>query len=119
MTRFHAHLCLYLQLIDIRVPPEATQVILEAYLQILESAGQRELIAMYAGALGDNAVERYAAFLVGLGLDANPDERRTALRRAGEEGLDTERVAAVTAERTVDRCLEVCYSPHVLNAMWH
>ncbi|TFY81397.1 hypothetical protein EWM64_g2615 [Hericium alpestre] len=36
MTRFFAHLCLYLQMIDIPVPPLATQVVLEAYLQVLE-----------------------------------------------------------------------------------
>ena len=36
MTRFFAHLCLYLQLIDITVSPLAIQIILEAYLQVLE-----------------------------------------------------------------------------------
>jgi Nuclear pore protein 84 / 107 len=36
MTRFFAHLCLFLQMIDISVPPLATQVILEAYLRVLE-----------------------------------------------------------------------------------
>ena len=36
MTRFFAHLCLYLQMIDVSAPPFATQVILEAYLQVLE-----------------------------------------------------------------------------------
>ena len=37
MTRFFAHLCLYLQLIDIAVSPLAIQIILEAYLQVLEA----------------------------------------------------------------------------------
>jgi nuclear pore complex protein Nup107 len=41
MTRFFAHLCLYLQMIDISVPPLATQVILEAYLQVLEVRDHR------------------------------------------------------------------------------
>lgn len=36
MTRFFAHLCLYLKMIDVDVPPLATQIILEAYLQVLE-----------------------------------------------------------------------------------
>ena len=36
MTRFFAHLCLYLQTIDVTSPALATQVILEAYLQVLE-----------------------------------------------------------------------------------
>jgi nuclear pore complex protein Nup107 len=60
-------------MINIAVPPFATQVIPEAYLQVLDvrhlttaifvieefqAAGQRDLIAMYAGTLGDHAVER-------------------------------------------------------------
>jgi nuclear pore complex protein Nup107 len=36
MCRFFAHLCLFLQMIDITVPPLVTQVILESYLQVLE-----------------------------------------------------------------------------------
>lgn len=107
MTRFFAHLCLYLRMIDIPVPPLATQVILEAYLQVLEAAGQRELIAMYAGALGDNAVERYAMFLTSLELTADINERRLALTRAREHGLDVYKVAVVTAERTIDRAFEL------------
>ncbi|KAG1880931.1 hypothetical protein F4604DRAFT_1922554 [Suillus subluteus] len=70
------------------VPPLATQLVLEAYLQVLEAAGQRELIAMYAGALGDNAVERYAMFLTSLELTADINERRLALTRAREHGLN-------------------------------
>ncbi|EIW74182.1 hypothetical protein CONPUDRAFT_140572 [Coniophora puteana RWD-64-598 SS2] len=103
MTRFFAHLALFLQMIDVSVPPLATQVVLEAYLQLLESAGQRELIAMYAGALGENAVERYAMFLTSLELNADINERRMALTRAREHGLDMSRVAIVTAERTIER----------------
>ncbi|KAF9221187.1 hypothetical protein BS17DRAFT_846289 [Gyrodon lividus] len=107
MTRFFAHLCLFLQMIDISVPPLATQVILEAYLQVLESAGQRDLIAMYAGALGDNAVERYAMFLTSLDLSADIKERKLALTRAREHGLDVDRVAVVTAERTIEKAFEL------------
>ena len=127
MARFFAHLCLYLQMIDIPVPPLATQVILESYLQVLEvspppraftvvsnmpaikAAGQRDLIAMYAGALGDNAVDRYAMFLTSLELSADITERKAALFRAREHGLDTDRVAVATAERTIDRAFEVCF----------
>lgn len=36
LTRFFAHLCLFLQMIDTPVPPVATQIILEVYLQVLE-----------------------------------------------------------------------------------
>lgn len=101
LCRFFAHFCLFLQLIDIPTPPDATQVILESYLRVLEDAEQRQLIAMYAGALGDNAVDRYAHFLVSLGLTADTSERKLALTRANEHGLDRNRVAIATAERTI------------------
>ncbi|GAW01814.1 nuclear pore complex protein [Lentinula edodes] len=107
MCRFFAHLCLFLKLIDVTVPPDAVVVILEAYLQVLEAAGQRELIAMYAGALGENAVSRYALFLVSLELSADLSERRLALTRAKEQGLDVDSVAAVTAEMTMNKALEL------------
>ncbi|KAG2111117.1 nuclear pore protein 84/107 [Suillus clintonianus] len=111
MTRFFAHLCLYLQMIDIPVPSLVTKVILEAYLQVLEAAGQRELIAMYAGALGDNAVERYAMFLTSLELAADVNDRRLALTRARENGLDVHKVAVVVAKRTIDRAFESSVIP--------
>lgn len=74
LCRFFAHLSLYLGLIDVQVPVGAVQVVLEAYLRVLEDAGERHLIALYAGALGENAVERYALFLVSLGLEAGVGE---------------------------------------------
>ena len=61
---------------------------------------------MYAGVLGDNAVERYALFLTSLALSADQVERRMALQRAREHGLDVPRVAIVTAERTIERALD-------------
>ncbi|KAF5319206.1 hypothetical protein D9619_008447 [Psilocybe cf. subviscida] len=107
MCRFFAHLCLFLKMIDIPVPPLPAQIILESYIAVLEQAGQRDLIALYAGALGDNAVDRYAAFLVSLALSADFNERRLALSRASEHGLDVERVARVTAEMTVQKAFDV------------
>jgi len=131
MTRFFAHLCLYLQMIDIPVAPLATQVILEAYLQVLEvrilvirpyvtlintfqAAGERDLIAMYPGALRDNAVDIYAMFLTLLELSADIDERRLALTRARDHGLDMDRVAIATAERTIEKAFEVCILIQIL-----
>ena len=107
LTRFFAHFCLFLQMIDIPTPPLATQVILEAYLQVLADAEQRQLIAMYAGAPGDNAIERYATFLVSPQLSADISERRLALTKANEHGLDMHRVAVVAAERTIGTAFEV------------
>ncbi|KAG1769091.1 nuclear pore protein 84/107 [Suillus placidus] len=62
---------------------------------------------MYAGALRDNAVERYAMFLTSLELTADVNECRLALTRAREHGLDVHKVAVVTAERTIDRAFEL------------
>ena len=62
---------------------------------------------MYAGALGQDAMERYAMFLVSLALSADINERRLALTRARENGLDMEHVAIVTAERTIDNAFRV------------
>ena len=130
ICRFSAHLCLFLQMIEVPIPPEPVKVILESYLAVLEAswyityflsvshfipffniiiqdAGQRDLIALYAGALGDNAVARYAAFLVSLGLSVDINERRLALTRANEHGLNVERVAIVTAERTIEKVFSV------------
>jgi nuclear pore complex protein Nup107 len=61
---------------------------------------------MYAGALGQDAMERYASFLVSLALSADINER-LALTRAKEHGLDMERVAIFTAERTIDNAFRV------------
>ncbi|KIM43977.1 hypothetical protein M413DRAFT_68391 [Hebeloma cylindrosporum] len=103
ICRFSAHLCLFLQMIEVPIPPEPVKIILESYLAVLEDAGQRDLIALYAGALGENAVARYASFLVSLGLSVDINERRLALTRASEHGLNVERVAIVTAERTIEK----------------
>lgn len=65
---------------------------------------------MYAGALGDNAVERYAMFLTSLELSADIAERRLALTRARDHGLDIERVAVVTAERTIEKAFSVSFA---------
>ena len=74
LCRFIAHLSLYLGFIDALVSVGAVQVALEAYLRVLEDAGERHLIALHAGALRENAMERYALFLVSLGLEADGGE---------------------------------------------
>jgi nuclear pore complex protein Nup107 len=76
-------------------------------MEFRKAAGQRNLIAMYAGALGDNAVDRYAMFLTSLELLADANERKDALARAREHGLDIYRVATATAERTLEKVLHV------------
>jgi len=72
----------------------------------MQAAGQRDLIAMYTGALGDNAVKCYAMFLVSLGLSGDASERRLALTRARDHGLDMDHVAIAAAERTIEKAFE-------------
>ncbi|KZV71461.1 hypothetical protein PENSPDRAFT_630135 [Peniophora sp. CONT] len=110
MTRFFAHLCLFMQMSDEVVSPFVTQVILEAYLSVLEGKGQRKLIAMYAGALGDNAVDRYAHYLSTMELSVDRKARGDTLADAAKYGLDTVRVAEKAAEMSVNRALEVLAS---------
>jgi nuclear pore complex protein Nup107 len=62
---------------------------------------------MYAGALGDNAVQRYALFLTSLELSVDIRERALALDRASEHGLDVDKVAISTAEHTIERAFQV------------
>lgn len=46
-------------------------------------------------------------FLVSLALSADINERRLALTRARDHGLDMERIAIFTAERTIDNAFRV------------
>lgn len=46
-------------------------------------------------------------FLTSQGLSADLKERRLALTRARDHGLDINRVATATAERTVEKALSV------------
>jgi len=38
ICRFSAHLCLFLQMIEVPIPPEPVKVILESYLAVLEAS---------------------------------------------------------------------------------
>lgn len=96
-----------MQMLGDPVPPEAMHVILEAYLRVLQDADQKELIALYAAALGKNAVERYATFLVSLELTGDREERKNQLSRANEHGLDVHTVALRTAELSVTKAFTV------------
>ncbi|KAF8492248.1 nuclear pore protein 84/107 [Gautieria morchelliformis] len=106
LTRFFSHLCLFFDHIEVPVSPLASQKILEAYVSVLEDQGQTDLIAQYAAALGDNAVSRYALFLAELPVSTSSHERRGALLRAHEFGLDISRVALGTADMCMDRAFK-------------
>lgn len=66
LIRFFAHLVLYLRLLGKNPPIEPARDILQAYLDVLEREGKGELVAVYAGSLGERkGEESYARFLRG------------------------------------------------------
>ncbi|KAI6008910.1 nuclear pore protein 84/107 [Pisolithus orientalis] len=114
MTRFFAHLCLclFLQMIEIhhrgrlelfwRHISRCWRSVLRHMVRywaeshrVIQAAGQRELIAIAI---------RHVPHV--LDLLADIKERRLALTRAREHGLDVKTVAIVTAERTIEKAFE-------------
>ncbi|KAF8321303.1 hypothetical protein DL93DRAFT_2130809 [Clavulina sp. PMI_390] len=95
--RFFAHFCLFLRQIGRDVPLDAANIILQAYIAHLEEERRGELVALYVGALGENAIQRYASFLSKLSIETSRHERSTMLDRARDHGLDVEAVAFSTA----------------------
>ena len=82
LLRFFAHFVIYLRLLHQDPPLEPANVILQAYLDVLEEEGKSELVAVYAASLGEqNGAESYARFLKGQSarLDSQSQPR---LRRA-------------------------------------
>ncbi|KAG8898971.1 Nucleoporin nup84 [Tulasnella sp. 403] len=97
VVRFYTHLCLFLRLIGYEVSLHATDVILSAYVGILESQGHGQLVALYVGALSENAVDKYASYLSRLDVHLSRSEREAALRRCQDHGLNVGEVAVRTA----------------------
>lgn len=99
LVRFFAHLALFCHLVHIPLPTQACEPILNAYVGVLQKAGEpSELVALYASSLEDeNANHVYAEFLCGMDADASLEERRRALLQAQPHGLDP----AVVARETV------------------
>lgn len=62
---------------------------------------------MYAAAMGTNAVDRYASFLTSLDVSVSIADRRAALARVRDHGLDMQRVAEATMQRTIVMIMEV------------
>ncbi|CAE6457760.1 unnamed protein product [Rhizoctonia solani] len=104
--RFFAHLCLFLTIIQQPVPANASAIILEGYIRVLEAEDQRNLVALYVSALGDNAVDRYAAYLASLPDDLPYEQRADALRLAKQHSLVVERVAVATADLIAKKAIK-------------
>jgi hypothetical protein len=67
LIRFFAHLVLFLPMLDIHVDSTAANDILQAYIVILQTEGNEQLVAQYAAEMESGSAEySYAAFLRGM-----------------------------------------------------
>lgn len=103
LLRFFAHLILYLRLLSISLPDFACNAILSCYVQVLEAAGENDLVAMYASSLEPQSATRsYANFLRSMDVNASRDAKAHALRQAEQHNLDLAAVARCTVEIVFD-----------------
>lgn len=103
LLRFFAHVILYLRLLSISLPDFACNTILSCYVQVLEAAGETDLVAMYASSLEPQSATRsYAKFLGSMDVNASRDAKAHALRQAEEHNLDLAAVARCTVEMVFD-----------------
>ncbi|BEI86919.1 hypothetical protein CcaverHIS002_0702650 [Cutaneotrichosporon cavernicola] len=97
LMRFFAHLVLVLRTLGQDVPESAANAILEAYLRVLEHGGYSTLVAPYAACLREgNGEESYARFLRSMPPTASLQDKRVALLRARDYGLDVATIATYT-----------------------
>lgn len=103
LIRFFAHLALFCHLIHIPLPVSLRAPILNAYVNVLQNAGEGcELVALYSSSLEpDNAHQVYAEFLCAMDPDTSLEDRRHALLQVQPHGMDP----AVVASKTVDLLL--------------
>ncbi|GAC98381.1 hypothetical protein PHSY_005975 [Pseudozyma hubeiensis SY62] len=103
LLRFFAHLILYLRLLSISLPDFACNAILSCYVQVLEAAGETNLVAMYASSLEPQSATRsYANFLRSMDVNASREAKAHALRQAEQHNLDLAAVARCTVEMAFD-----------------
>lgn len=99
LLRFFSHLVLYLRLLDRPLPASTCNSILRHYVEVLETAGEDELVAMYASSLEkESAEESYAHFLKSFSTNTSSADRKTALYRAKEHSLDIASVARLVVQ---------------------
>ncbi|EST08662.1 Nuclear pore protein [Kalmanozyma brasiliensis GHG001] len=103
LLRFFAHLILYLRLLSISLPDFACNAILSCYVQVLEAAGESDLVAMYASSLEPQSATRsYANFLRSMDVNSSCEAKAHALRQAEEHNLDFAAVARCTVDIVFD-----------------
>lgn len=111
LLRFFTHLVLVLRTLSEPVPDSAANAIIEAYLQVLERDGNDALVAPYAACLREgNGEESYARFLRSMDPSASLDDKRAALLRAKDYGLDVGTIATETVRMILHAAFEAAPS---------
>lgn len=108
LTRFFAHLILFLRLIKWDNMPNdiVCNSILKAYVDVLESVGEADLVALYASSLeSESATESYAHYLKLMELREPIEAKESALMRAKENGLDVLAVAGTVVAMILDEII--------------
>lgn len=105
--RFFAHLWLFLNMINVGEDLTQSTIIIEKYIEILQNAGERDIVALYTSFLGHAAIKKYADYLASQPLDAPRNELERALRAAASYHLDVRLVAEEAAKLSRDRAIKL------------
>lgn len=108
LTRFFAHLILFLRLIKWDNMPNdiVCNSILKAYVDVLENVGEADLVALYASSLErESATESYAHYLKLMEPREQMEAKEAALRRAQENDLDVAAVASTVVAMILDEII--------------
>ncbi|GHJ85979.1 hypothetical protein NliqN6_2381 [Naganishia liquefaciens] len=94
LTSFFAHFILLRRLTEQEIDVDLANAAIQAYLDVLQTEQLDTLVAIYAAELREGTAEdSYASFLRSMGRHASKDDRRVALLRAREHGLNVRLIA--------------------------
>ncbi|KAJ9099990.1 hypothetical protein QFC19_005807 [Naganishia cerealis] len=94
LTSFLVHFVLFRRFTAQDVEIEVANAVIQAYIQALQSCQMGQLVAIYAAELCEGTAEdSYAGFLRAMSKHATRKERRGALLRAQEQGLNVRAIA--------------------------
>ncbi|KAJ9115295.1 hypothetical protein QFC20_001162 [Naganishia adeliensis] len=94
LTSFFAHFVLFRRLTGQEIDVDVANTVLQAYIDVLQGGQMDQLVAVYAAELREGTAEdSYAAFLRGMSRHASREERRMALLRAQQHGLNIRIIA--------------------------
>ncbi|KAJ8373496.1 hypothetical protein SKAU_G00040760 [Synaphobranchus kaupii] len=101
LLRFLTHLLLFYQSLGMQLKEDVSVDVLKAYIQLLISKGQTDLVAFYVSHLPQEmAVAQYAHFLESV---TETEQRKRCLELAKEAGLDVAVVTKTVVENIRER----------------